>query len=97
MPEKSGIDAALWAPLRVGPTITVCPKAAAAEAAAAANIANERKSRRCTPIPPPLHQSGRNLSLMLYPLRVRLREARDVRTWPDLPSPASVGTAAVAE
>jgi hypothetical protein len=52
MPEKSGIDAALWAPLRVAPTagITVCPKAVV-EAAAAANIANERKSRRCAPIP----------------------------------------------
>jgi hypothetical protein len=53
MPEKSGIDAAFWAPLRVGPTagITVCPKAAVVDAAAATNIANERKSRRCAPIP----------------------------------------------
>jgi hypothetical protein len=53
MPEKSGIEAALWAPLRAGPVagITVCPKAVVAEAAAAANIANESKSRRCTPIP----------------------------------------------
>jgi hypothetical protein len=53
MPEKSGMDAAVWAPLPVGPTagITVYPKAAVTEAAAAANTANERKSRGCTPIP----------------------------------------------
>jgi hypothetical protein len=46
------MDAALWAPLPVGPTagITVCPKAAVTEAAAATNIANERKSRRRTPM-----------------------------------------------
>ena len=41
MPEKSGTDAALWAPLPAGGAagITACPKADVAEAAAAASIA----------------------------------------------------------
>jgi hypothetical protein len=42
------MDAVLCAPLPVGPTagVTACPKAAVTEAAAAANVANKRKSRR---------------------------------------------------
>jgi len=50
MPEKSGVDAALCAPLPVGPTtgVTACPKPAVTEAATAANVANKRKSRRRT-------------------------------------------------
>jgi hypothetical protein len=50
MPEKSGMDAALSAPLPVGPTAGVasCPKAAVT--VAAANVANQRKSRRRTPM-----------------------------------------------
>jgi hypothetical protein len=60
MPEKSAMDAAVWAPLPVGPTagITVYPKAALTEAAAAANTTNERKSRGCTPIPTSLAWRG---------------------------------------
>src|SRR5262249_4863992 len=42
MPEKSGMDAALWLPLLAGPTITACP-----QAAAAASVTTKRKSHRC--------------------------------------------------
>src|SRR6202521_5657030 len=41
MPEKSGMDAALCGPPAAGPTAGVCPKAGVA----AANVANNRKSR----------------------------------------------------
>src|SRR5438876_9729948 len=64
MPEKSGMDAALCAPLPVGPTagVTACPKAAVTEGAAAANVANKRKSRRRTPITTSLSWFRRHLS-----------------------------------
>src|SRR5437762_8297193 len=64
MPEKSGMDAALCAPLPVGPTagVTACPKAAVTEAAAAANVANKRKSRRRTPMATTLSWFRRHLS-----------------------------------
>jgi hypothetical protein len=53
MPEKSGTDAAFWAPVPVGTSAgnTTCPKTAVTEAAAAASIVNERKLRRWTAIP----------------------------------------------
>src|SRR5215813_6321821 len=63
MPEKSGMDPALCAPLPVGPTagVTACPKAAVTEAATAANVANKRKSRRRTPMATSLSWFRRHL------------------------------------
>src|SRR5215469_14260069 len=63
MPEKSGMDAALCAPLPVGPTagVTACPKAAVTEAATAANVDNKKKSRRRTPMASSLSWFRRHL------------------------------------
>src|SRR5262245_28223878 len=63
MPEKSGMDAALCAPLLVGPTagVTACPTAAVTEAATAANVANKRKSHRRTPMATSLSWFRRHL------------------------------------
>src|SRR5215467_13788991 len=84
MPEKSGIDAALCAPLPVGPTVgvTACPKAAVTEAATAANVANKRKSRRRTPMAISLYGFAGISWVMLQPLQVRRKGARDVCIWP---------------
>src|SRR5215470_11405371 len=63
MPEKSGMDAALCAPLPVGPPtgVSACPKAAVTEAATAANVANKRKSHRRTPMATSLSWFRRHL------------------------------------
>jgi hypothetical protein len=73
------MDAALCAPLPVGPTagVTACPKAAVTEAAAAANVANKRKSRRCTPMATPFHGSAGISPIMLQPLQVRVKRTID--------------------
>src|SRR6516162_8021766 len=64
MPEKSGIDAALCAPppLRAAAGVTACPKAAVTDTAAAANVADKRKSRRRTPMATFLSWFRRHLS-----------------------------------
>ena len=74
------MDAAVCAPLPVGPTarVTACPKAAVTEAAAAANVARKRKSRRRTPSLPPFHGSAGISRIILQPLQVRLKGARDL-------------------
>jgi hypothetical protein len=84
MPEKSGMDAALCAPLPVGPTagVTACPKAAVTEAAAAANVANKRKSRRRTPMATSLSWFRRHLSGNATALRLRPKGTRGVCIWP---------------
>src|ERR1700730_4253181 len=83
MPEKSGMDAALCAPLPVGPTagVTACPKAAVTETAAAANVADKRKSRRRTPMATSLswfrrHLSGNATAVAGTPERGRAMSAR---------------------
>src|SRR5216683_145807 len=83
MPEKSGMDAALCAPLPVGPTagVTACPKAAVTEAAAAANVANKRKSRRRTPMATSLSWFRRHLSGNATALRLRPKGTRGVCIW----------------
>ena len=67
------MDAALCAPLPVGPTagVTTCPKAAVTEAAA--NVANKRKSCRRTPVATSLSCLSRHLSDSVTAIAVRLK------------------------
>src|SRR5215467_1191526 len=80
MPEKSGMDAALCAPLPVGPTagVAACPKAAVTEAATAVNIANKRKSPRRTPMATSLSWFRRHLLGNATAVAGALKGARDL-------------------
>src|SRR6202049_3626051 len=71
LPEKSGMDAALCAPLLAGLTAgAACPKAGVA--AAVANVTNKRKSRRCTFMLPSLSWFRRQLSYKATPFACAL-------------------------
>src|SRR6266566_2605239 len=78
------MDAALCAPLPVGPTagVTACPKAAVTETAAAANVADKRKSRRRTPMATSLSWFRRHLSGNATAVARAPEGARDVCTGP---------------
>src|SRR5258708_40087837 len=78
------MEGALGARWPVGRTagVTAYRKAAVTEAAAAANVANKRKSRRRTPMATSLSWFRRHLSGNATALRLRPKGTRGVCIWP---------------